>query len=184
MQAQVNYARYLLRVLRKLNDGLRTKDARVVELKQGLLYFLYAKLAEIKDLRFAKASPQQKQAFTASPHYSSMLALLGKYRERARQEGSKLGLGVAVRSEKEFLSMLGAAMGYLYSHVAAVKDNLVELERRRAVVSILEDLVALSELFLLEREEDWVKFDHTSGVATLLAKTLPEAISLGYFQEV
>lgn len=80
--------------------------------------------------------------------------------------------------------MLGAAMGYLYSHVAAVKDNLAELERRRAVVSILEDLVALSELFLLEREEDWVKFSHTSGVAALLAKTLPETISLGYFQTV
>jgi hypothetical protein len=94
----VNYARYLLRVVRKLNDGLRTKDARVVELKQGLLYFLYAKLAEIKDLLFAKASAQQKQAFTASPHYSSMLALLGKYHERAREEGSKLGLGMAMRS--------------------------------------------------------------------------------------
>lgn len=117
----------MLRILRKLNDGLRTKDARVIELKQSLLYFLYVKLAEIKDLRFAKTSPQQKQAFTTSPHYSSMLALLGKYRERARQEGSKVGIGMAVRSEKEFLSMLVAAMGYLYSYVASVKDNLIEL---------------------------------------------------------
>lgn len=51
-------------------------------------------------------------------------------------------------------------------------------------MSILEDLVALSELFLLEREEDWLKFSQTSGVAALLAKTLPDNISLGYFQAV
>lgn len=56
VQAQVDYSRFLLRVLRKLNDHLRTKDTRVLELKQGLLYFLYLKLTEIKDLRFAKAS--------------------------------------------------------------------------------------------------------------------------------
>lgn len=40
-------------------------------------------------------------------------------------------------------------MGLLYSNVAPLRDNPEELERKRAVVFILEDLVALSELFML-----------------------------------
>lgn len=43
-------------------------------------------------------------------------------------------------------------MGYLYSHLAPVRDNGAELMRKRTVVSILEDLTALSDLFMLDRE--------------------------------
>jgi hypothetical protein len=127
-------------------------------LKESLLYFLYIKLAEIKDLRFAKAISSQKQDFLASPHYASVLALLAKYRERARQEGAKLSIGIKTRTEREFLGTLGGAMGYLYSHLAPVRDNSAELMRKRTVVSILEDLIALSDLFMLDREENWIKF--------------------------
>jgi hypothetical protein len=41
VQGQINYFRYLLRILKKLNDYLRTKDSKIIELKHNLLSLIY-----------------------------------------------------------------------------------------------------------------------------------------------
>lgn len=69
---------------------MRTKDPRVIELRQSLLYFLTAKIQELKELRFLKASSAQKELYMSSPHFASLQTVISKYAEKAKEEGQKL----------------------------------------------------------------------------------------------
>lgn len=44
VQAQINYLRYLLKILNKLNDYVKTKDSKIIDLKNSLLSLAYEKM--------------------------------------------------------------------------------------------------------------------------------------------
>ena len=99
VQAQINYLRYLLKILNKLNDYVKTKDAKIMDLKNNLLSLAYEKMAEIKDLRHIKgASCKEKEIFLKSKHFSGVESALAKYSERCRAESNKFELKMVLNN--------------------------------------------------------------------------------------
>jgi hypothetical protein len=56
VQAQINYFRFLFKILKKLNNCVKTKDAHIIELKHNLLFYISLKMEEVKELKFVKGT--------------------------------------------------------------------------------------------------------------------------------
>lgn len=82
------------------------------------------------------------------------------------------------------MNSLTYALKLLYQNVAKIELNHEELNRKKALVFIVEDLIDLSRLYLLEREENWEKFHLKANIAVVLETSRPPTIDHAYWQAV
>jgi hypothetical protein len=75
-------------------------------------------------------------------------------------------------------------MKILFQNIVKIELVEEELNRKKALVFILEDLIALSELYLLDKEDNWGTFLAKSGVSKLVESSAVGSIDRTYWKTV
>jgi hypothetical protein len=61
-------------------------------------------------------------------------------------------------NEGDFLDLLANVMKIIYQNIAKIEGQNDEFFRKKGLVFILEELIQLSRLYILERENNWEHF--------------------------
>ena len=60
LQTQINYFRYLFKLIKKINEYLKTTDAKILQLKNHLATLVFEKMTEVKELRYVQISAAKR----------------------------------------------------------------------------------------------------------------------------
>jgi hypothetical protein len=139
VQSQVNFFRFLFKLLRKIHESLKTADSHISSLKGALLAHILSCLHQIGELKFIRGlKPTQLVTFKLTKSYNNIEKVLNSYKDRYVRETDKWGLQEREVSNEELERLLAYLMKVLFQNVRKAANDEAELNRKRTLVLILE----------------------------------------------
>jgi hypothetical protein len=75
-------------------------------------------------------------------------------------------------------------MNILYQNIKAIENDQEELNRKKILIFILEDLIPLGKAFIISKQDNWQTINKKLDISLHLEEKRPERISIEYWKEV
>lgn len=75
-------------------------------------------------------------------------------------------------------------MNILYQNIKAIENDQEELNRKKILIFIIEDLIPLGKAFIISKQENWQTINKKLDISFHLEEKNPERISIKYWKEV
>ena len=84
--------------------------------------------------------------------------LVSDYQKRYDKELIEAGIRQEWHSERQFMVLLTYLLNKLYAGIVKIESDEAKIRRKKGVITLIEDLVQLSHIFMLERHHKWEVF--------------------------
>ena len=82
------------------------------------------------------------------------------------------------------MKLLSYIMSILYQNIKAIENDQDELNRKKILVFILEDLIPLGKAFIISKQDNWQAVNKKLELSLHLKERNLERISIEYWKEV